>query len=54
MTDFDKKLIERADRLSRYEYREIDSLIKLAETEEARQILTNIRWELYDLVVETI
>ena len=54
MTDFDKKLIEKAESVSRYEYRDIDELIKKAETEEARQILTNIRWELYDLVVETI
>lgn len=54
MTDFDKKLIEKANGISRYRYRNIDVLISIADTEEAKKQLTNIRWELYDLVKETI
>lgn len=54
MTDFDKKLIEKADNLPRYQYRDIDVLIHLADTNEARLQLHAMRWENYDLVQETI
>ena len=54
MTDFDKKLIEKANGFRRWDYRNIDVLISIADTEEARKRLTDIRWELYDLVKETL
>lgn len=54
MTDFDKKLIEKASGFRRWDYRNIDVLISIADTEVARKRLTNIRWELYDLVQETL
>lgn len=54
MTEFDKTLIEKARKFSRYNYRQIDILIKIADTEEARKELTEIRWELYDSVQETL
>ncbi|CDE58212.1 unknown [Prevotella sp. CAG:873] len=54
MTDFDKKLIEKANKFSRWDYHNIDVLISIADTDEARKALTNIRWELYDLVQETL
>jgi len=54
MTDFDKKLIEKAENIRRWDYREIDILIKYADTDEARERLRNLRWELYDSVQETL
>lgn len=54
MTDFDKKLIEKANGISRWNYRDIDVLISIADTAEAKERLTNIRWELYDSVQETL
>ncbi|WP_301196569.1 MULTISPECIES: hypothetical protein [Muribaculaceae] len=54
MTDFDKKLIEKANGFRCWDYLDIDVLISIADTEEARKQLTNIRWELYDLVQETL
>lgn len=54
MTEFDKKLIEKANGFRRWDYRDIDVLISIADTEEARKRLTNIRWELHDLVKETL
>lgn len=54
MTDFDKKLIEKASKFRRWDYRSIDVLISIADTDEGRQQLTNIRWELYDSVQETL
>ena len=54
MTDFDKKLIEKANGFRRWDYRDIDVLISIADTDEARQRLTIIRWELYDLVQESL
>lgn len=54
MTEFDKKLIEKANGFRRWDYRDIDVLITIADTEEARQRLTDIRWELYDLVQDTL
>lgn len=54
MTDFDKRLIEKAAGLSRWDYRKIDVLISVADTEDARRRLADIRWELRDAVKETI
>lgn len=54
MTDFDKKLIEKAQSFPRYHYDDIDVLINIADTPEAKERLRNIRWELYDLVEETL
>lgn len=54
MTDFDKKLIEKANEFRRWDYRDVDILIKIADTDEARELLRNIRWELYDSVQETL
>lgn len=54
MTDFDKQLIEKAEKIRRWDYREIDILIKYADTDEAKKRLLGIRWELYDSVQETL
>lgn len=54
MTDFDKELIEKAENTSRWRYRDIDDLIDMAETKQAREILINIRWTLYDSVHDTL
>ena len=54
MTDFDKKLIAKADAFSRWDYRDIDVLIAIADTTEAREKLTEIRRLLYDHVQETL
>lgn len=54
MTDFDKKLIEKANGFRRWDYRNIDVLISIADTEEARKRLRIIRWELYDSGQETL
>lgn len=54
MTELDKKLIEQANQLERWDYRKIDQLIMKAETKEARKLLTEIRWDKYDLVQETL
>lgn len=34
MTDFDKRLIEKADKFSRWDYSRIDTLISIADTKE--------------------
>lgn len=54
MTDFDKKLIEKANQIRRWNYRSIDTLISIADTDEARRRLTDIRQELRDLSEETL
>ncbi|MDE5705136.1 hypothetical protein [Muribaculum sp.] len=54
MTDFDKKLIAKADAFSRWDYHNIDVLIAIADTDEARSHLLEIRRDLYDLVQETL
>lgn len=54
MTDFDKRLIEKAGGLSRWDYASVDVLISIADTDEARKRLADIRWELYDAVKETL
>ncbi len=54
MTDFDKKLIEKASKLSRWNYHLIDALIAIADTQEAKNELATLRWEAYDLVQESL
>lgn len=54
MTEFDKRLIEKAYETSHWDYRHIDILVKYADTEEARKQLSIIRWELYGLVQDTL
>lgn len=55
MTEFDKQLIEKANtKIPRYDYRDVDVLINIADTDEAREHLTRIKWNLFDLVKETI
>ena len=54
MTDFDKKLIEKARRISRWNYLDINALISIADTDEACLCLRDIRDDLYDSVQETL
>lgn len=54
MTDFDKKLIEKAEKISRWHYRDLFILMSLADTQECRDILDRLRWDLYDSIQETI
>lgn len=54
MTDFDIHLIEKARGFRRWEYRQIDVLVAIADTDEACKRLKEIRCELHDLVQETI
>ena len=54
MTDFDKKLIEKAENFHRWDYDKISTLINIADTEEARRRLRQIRRDFYDLLQETI
>lgn len=54
MTDFDQKLIEKARNFRRWDYRDIDVLIAIADTDQARRRLREISNELYDLVQDTL
>ncbi|MBD5219501.1 MAG: hypothetical protein HDS72_04560 [Bacteroidales bacterium] len=54
MTEFDKQLIAKAENLRRWDYRLIDSILPFADTPEARAELTRIRWELYDLMQDSL
>lgn len=54
MTDFDKKLIEKAKTIMRWDYRIIDALTTVADTRECRMELREIRAELYESVMETL
>lgn len=54
MTDFDKKLIEKAEKISRWHYRDLDILMGLADTDECRELLNRLRWDLYDSIQETL
>lgn len=54
MTELDKKLIEEANSMSRYDYRQVDALIEKVGTPEARKRLYFIKCELYDLCSETM
>lgn len=54
MTEFDKQLVEAAKRLSIWDYRKIDKLIKIAETEQGREELGSIRMDYFDYVQDTL
>ena len=54
MTDFDKKLIEKAEKFSRWDYRDIDVLIAIADTDRARRRLEDLRREFVDSIQETL
>lgn len=54
MTDFDKKLIQKANRFNRWDYRDIDVLIAIADTKEASLQLSRIQTDLYCMVEETV
>lgn len=54
MTDFDRKLLEKASGFRRWDYFKIDILLTIADTEECRRRLLELRWELYDSVQETL
>lgn len=54
MTDFDKRLIEKADSISRWHWNDIAVLIDIADTEAARKRLRNIQWELRELAEESL
>lgn len=54
MTDFDKALIEKANKINRWDYRYIDTFVKIADTVEARRMLEDIRANLYDDVLASI
>lgn len=54
MSDFDKELVKKAEGFRCWDYRKVDDLIDMAETDEGREALRNIRWELYELVEATI
>lgn len=53
MTDFDKTLIEKADRFARWDYDDIRVLMRLADTDEARERLRRMRSDMIDLCRET-
>ncbi len=52
MTDFDRKLIELAETKKYIRYTDVDAYIKIAESQEALDILRELRWFLYDHVVD--
>ncbi len=54
MTEFDKKLIEKARKFRCWDYRDIDILISIAETKEGRQQLADIKYLLYGQRQETL
>jgi hypothetical protein len=54
MTEFDKQLIKKAETFRCWNYRDIDVLISIADTKEAKDDLHDIRTDLYDLVMDTL
>lgn len=54
MTEFDRILIAKAERLRPWDYSKIGVLIDIADTEEARKELLDIRMLLYELMQETL
>ncbi len=54
MTDFDKKLIEKAEKFSRWEYFDIRVLIDIADTECCKRQLSQIYCELADSAYESV
>lgn len=54
MTDFDRRLIEKAKRFHRYDWDRIGVLMKVADTDEGRERLGDVRHELYELTRGTV
>ena len=54
MTDFDKNLIEKANGIRRWDWRQINDLISIAESIEAKTRLLEIQEELRAFVQETL
>lgn len=54
MTDFDKRLIEKANRFNRWDFRRIDVLISITDTAQGADRLRLIQSELRDLVEESV
>lgn len=54
MTDFDKRLIEKADKFNRWDFRRIDTLISIADTKEGAARLYAIKMELRELAEESV
>lgn len=48
MTEFDKILIDKADRFGKWDYRDIKVLEEIADTAEARKTLRMIRMQMRD------
>lgn len=53
MTDFDKKLIEKAKAICPHYYRDINVLIDIADSDECRRQLEIIKQAHYEVVLET-
>lgn len=53
MTDFDRKLIQKAQGLRIWDYDDVAALAKVADTPEAATQLWSIRREYMDLIHET-
>ena len=54
ITAKDEEIIAQAEQISRWRYRDIDPLIARAESYEARKYLINLRWDLYDSMLESL
>lgn len=54
MTEFDKRLIEKANKFRIWDYQDVNVLSKIADTQEAKDNLESIREDLLDLVKSTI
>ena len=54
MTEFDKKLIEKAGRIRRSSYRDISVLISIADTQQGKDRLSDIGQNLCELAHETL
>lgn len=54
MTDFDEKLIEVSRRISMWDYQVLDTLARYAESAEAKEKITDLRWDLHDAAVGSL
>ena len=54
MTDFDEKLIEKAEAMSRWDYDDIRILEAIADTDEGRRVLRWRRQEMKECCMETL
>lgn len=54
MTEFDKILLKKAEGISRWKRHQIDVLIDIADTQEAREELQEIQHTLYELALESL